>query len=243
LTGTNGGRPVIETRGLTRTFRMGDTVLNALDGVNLVIDSGEMVAIMGRSGSGKSTLMNLLGCLDTPTSGRYFLNGVEVGSLSDDELAEIRGRYIGFVFQSYNLLPRLTALANVEMALRYSRIGGNRRARAMDALARVELADRAGHRPPELSGGEQQRVAIARALVKDPQLILADEPTGNLDTRSSDAIIRSLQELNREDGRTMVVITHDPDVAAAAGRVVSLSDGRIVSDGRTASPSAGGQHG
>jgi len=186
--------------------------------------------VTGASGSGKSTLMNVLGCLDVPTSGTYRLNGEDVGALSDDRLAEYRSRYLGFVFQSYNLLPRLTAAANVELPLHYGSGNGDRHESALAALDRVGLADRAGHRPTELSGGEQQRVAIARALVKGPQLILADEPTGNIDSRSTEEIIATLQRLNREDGITIVIVTHEDDVASATGRVVSMRDGRVIGD-------------
>ena len=228
--------PVIKLENVSKLYRMGEVVVRALDGVSLSVDAGEMVAVRGPSGSGKSTLMNVLGCLDVPTSGTYLLNGEDVGALSDDRLADIRSRYIGFVFQSYNLLPRLTAAANVELPLHYARGNGNRRERALAALDRVGLADRAGHRPTELSGGEQQRVAIARALVKDPQLILADEPTGNIDSRSTEEIIATLQRLNREDGITIVVVTHEGDVASATGRVVSMHDGRVVSDEEVAHP-------
>jgi putative ABC transport system ATP-binding protein len=221
--------PVIQLDNVSRVYRMGDTEVRALDGVSLQVDHGEMVAIMGPSGSGKSTLMNLLGCLDRPSSGNYFLNGEDAGAVSDDHLAEIRGKYVGFVFQSYNLLPRLRAVENVELPLMYGG-GRDRRQRALAALERVGLGHRALHRPTELSGGEQQRVGIARALVKSPRLILADEPTGNLDSRSSEAIIASLQSLNRDDGITVVLVTHEMDVAAATRRVVSMRDGRIVSD-------------
>ena len=228
--------PVIELENVSKLYRMGELIVRALDGVSLSVERGEMVAVTGASGSGKSTLMNVLGCLDIPTSGTYLLNGEDVGALSDNRLAGIRSRYIGFVFQSYNLLPRLTAAANVELPLHYASGNGNRRERARAALDRVGLADRAGHRPTELSGGEQQRVAIARALVKDPQLILADEPTGNIDSRSTEEIIATLQHLNREDGITIVVVTHEDDVASATGRVVSMRDGHVIADEPVAQP-------
>ncbi|MCZ6891089.1 MAG: ABC transporter ATP-binding protein [Chloroflexi bacterium] len=208
---------------------MGSQQVAALNGVDLSIEQGEMTAIMGPSGSGKSTMMNIIGCLDVPTSGSYSLEGQEVGSLSDDSLAGIRNRKIGFVFQTYNLLPRLTAQANVELPLLYGN-GRDARRRALEALDRVGLRDRAGHRPTELSGGEQQRVGIARALVKAPAILLADEPTGNLDSRSSMEIIAILQQLNRDDGITVIVVTHEPDIAAYTRRVVSMRDGKVVSD-------------
>ena len=225
--------PVIRLENAARIYRMGEAVVSALDGASLAVGPGEMLAIMGPSGSGKSTLMNILGCLDRPTSGRYVLNGEDVGSLSDDRLAEVRNRYIGFVFQSYNLLPRLSAIENVELPLTYEGGSKGRRARALAALERVGLSHRALHRPAELSGGEQQRVGIARALVNGPKLVLADEPTGNLDSRSSEAILAALQSLNRDDGITIVMVTHEHDVAAAAQRIVAMRDGRVVSDERT----------
>ena len=220
---------MIELQDITKVYRMGNVEVAALRGVSLFVATGEMTAIMGASGSGKSTLMNILGCLDVPTSGAYLLEGEDVGKLGDDRLAGIRNRKIGFVFQTYNLLPRLSALANVELPLLYGN-GSNRRRRALDALQRVGLGDRVHHKPTELSGGQQQRVGIARALVKDPSLLLADEPTGNLDSQSSDEIVSILTDLNREQGLTVVVITHEPDIAAATSRVVTLRDGLVVED-------------
>ena len=220
---------MIELVGVTKIYRMGIVRVPALNGVSLSIRQGELVAIMGPSGSGKSTLMNVLGCLDVPTSGRYVLEGREVGSLGGNRLAEVRNRKIGFVFQTYNLLPRLTALANVELPLLYGN-GRNHKKRAIEALERVGLGQRAGHRPTELSGGEQQRVGIARALVKDPAIMLADEPTGNLDSRSSEEIMSILQRLNLEEGRTVIIVTHESDIAARTRRVVSMLDGVVVGD-------------
>ena len=221
---------VIELQDIKRHYIMGGETVAALDGVDLIIEQGEMVAVMGPSGSGKSTMMNILGCLDTPTNGRYLLDGVDVGTLNDDQLSRVRGRQIGFVFQGYNLLPRMSALGNVELPVKLNPSGRNRREAAMGALDRVGLADRASHRPSELSGGQQQRVAIARALVNEPSMILADEPTGNLDTASTRAIIALLQDLNRQDGITIVMVTHEEEVANSTKRAVRLLDGKILSD-------------
>ena len=226
---------MITLSGVTKTYQIGEVAVQALDGVDLTIPKGQMVAIMGPSGSGKSTLMNVLGCLDVPSSGIYELEGQEVGKLSQDRLADIRNRKIGFVFQTYNLLPRLTAAANVEMPLLYGN-GRNRKRRALEALEWVGLADRVGHRPTELSGGQQQRVGIARALVKDPAILLADEPTGNLDSRSSEEIMAILQRLNRENGVTVVLVSHDAEIAAHAERAVHMLDGRVTADEIVESP-------
>ena len=223
---------VIRVRELTRSYEMGTERILALRGVTLDIARNEYVAIMGPSGSGKSTMMNLLGCLDTPTSGEYWLNGEEVSRLSDDALARVRNREIGFVFQTFNLLPRATALHNVELPLVYAGVGGReRRERALRALDRVGLADRVHHRPNELSGGQRQRVAIARALVNRPSILLADEPTGNLDSVTSEEIMRVFAELHR-GGQTVIMVTHEPDIAAHAERTVVLRDGRVESDRR-----------
>ena len=224
---------MITLEGITKVYLAGEVEVAALKGISLHIPEGEFVAIMGPSGSGKSTLMNLIGCLDQPSSGRYILDGYDVSALTDDQLAWIRNRKIGFVFQSYNLIPRASAVHNVEMPLIYAGDNQQRRERAMAALESVGLLQRASHLPNELSGGQQQRVAVARALVTDPAILLADEPTGNLDSESSIEIMKLLRELNQQ-GRTIVLITHEPDIAAFAQRVVRLRDGVIVSDERQA---------
>ena len=220
---------MIRLENVTKVYTVGDVEVHALRGVTLEVQQGEMVAVMGPSGSGKSTLMNVIGCLDVPTSGRYFLEDAEVELLGDDRLADIRNRRIGFVFQSNNLLPRATALSNVELPLLYSN-EKNRRRRAMEALERVDLADRANHRPNQLSGGQQQRVGIARALVKQPAILLADEPTGNLDSEHSLEIMRILQTLNRDQGQTVIIVTHEADIAAQCNRAISMLDGLVASD-------------
>ena len=219
---------MIKLQNITKVYLMGKRELTVLRGINLHIKQGEMVAIMGPSGSGKSTMLNLLGCLDTPTSGNYFLEGREVSRLSSGELAQVRANKIGFVFQTFNLLPRLSALANVELGMRYS--GGVDRKQAMEALAKVGLSARANHRPTELSVGEMQRVAIARALVKNPPLILADEPTGNLDSRSGAEIISILTSLHAEQGITLLMITHDANIAHHCQRIIHLMDGQVEAE-------------
>ena len=216
---------MIQLQDITKVYPMGKRELTVLSGVNLRIEKGELLAIMGPSGSGKSTILNLIGCLDKPTSGSYYLEDREVSRLSSGELAAVRGQKIGFVFQTFNLLPRLSALANVELGMRYA--GGVDRNRAVEALTKVGLSDRANHRPTELSGGEMQRVAIARAIVKNPPLILADEPTGNLDSRSGAEIISILTSLHAEQGITLVMITHDANIAHHCQRIVHLKDGQV----------------
>ena len=226
--------PVIELRDVDKTYRSGSLEVAALRGVSLRIDEGEFVAIMGPSGSGKSTLMHILGCLDVPTSGTFLLSGEEVGGMDEEELADARNRRVGFVFQQFNLLPSLTAWRNVELPLLYAGVDRDtRRERAIQALARVGLEDRIGHRPGELSGGQQQRVAVARALVGEPDLILADEPTGNLDSVATGEILGLLDELHAA-GRTVVLITHEAEVAARARRVIRLRDGLVVEDAERA---------
>jgi putative ABC transport system ATP-binding protein len=225
-----GGDWAIVARGLKREYDMGGEIVHALSGVDLAVLRNEYVAIMGPSGSGKSTLMNVIGCLDTPSAGEYWLNGTLVSQMNDDELARIRNKEIGFVFQTFNLLPRSSALQNVELPLVYAGVSADeRRQRAMEALQRVQLGDRVQHRPNELSGGQRQRVAIARALVNRPAILLADEPTGNLDSRTSEDIMRVFEGLSAE-GQTVIMVTHEPDIAAHARRVVVLRDGRVESD-------------
>ncbi len=227
-THTNTPDPVIRVEDVTKVYLMGEIEVHALRGVSLEIQRGEVVSIMGPSGSGKSTLMNTLGALDTPTSGEYYLDGKRVSDLEGDDLALIRNEKIGFVFQKFNLLARTPALANVELPLRYSKNGKNRKTRAKAALEAVGLGDRIHHRPNELSGGQQQRVAIARSLVNEPAIILADEPTGNLDTKSGDEIMDLLLNLNRDRGTTLIIVTHDPEVAELTQRVIRLRDGGVV---------------
>ncbi|MFQ5614402.1 MAG: ABC transporter ATP-binding protein [Anaerolineae bacterium] len=234
--------PVIELQDITKIYAMGDVAVHALRGVSLQIRPGELVAIMGPSGSGKSTLMNIVGCLDQPSAGRYFLAGVNVGDLDDNDLATIRNQKIGFVFQSFNLLPRTSALANVELPLIYNGVGGRERhERAVSALAAVGLEDRQHHRPNELSGGQQQRVAIARALVNAPSIILADEPTGNLDSKSGAEIMAIFQRLNGDQNITIIFVTHEPEIALHTRRIVRLADGRVVSDERVRDPRRAGE--
>ncbi len=226
-------RPVIEVNKVSKVFDLGQIRVRALRSVSLRIETGDLVAIMGSSGSGKSTLMNILGCLDVPTSGRYLIDGVDVSRMDEDDLSDLRNRKIGFVFQSFNLVARTSALVNVELPLAYAGLrGAQRRARAEHALRSVGMGHRLHHQPSELSGGQQQRVAVARAIVTNPSLILADEPTGNLDSHSTEDVLRIFARLN-EEGRTVVLITHEPDVAEQSKRIIRLSDGQIVEDQRT----------
>lgn len=225
-------KKILEIQNIKREFRMGTEIVRALKGVSFDVFAGEFVTIMGSSGSGKTTLLNILGCLDKPTDGKYLLDGVDIGQLSRNELARLRNRKIGFVFQSYNLLPRTSALENVELPLLYNMemTHKQRREKAVFALEAVRLADRLDHTPNQLSGGQQQRVAIARALVNEPVMILADEATGNLDTRTSYEIMSLMQDLNREQGKTIVFVTHEPDIAAFSTRTVMLRDGKVMKD-------------
>ena len=218
---------VIEIHNVTKVYKMGEVEVQALAGVSFNIETGEVVSIMGPSGSGKSTLMNTLGCLDRPTSGEYYLDGELVSSLTDDQLAVIRNKKVGFVFQSFNLLSRVSSLANVELPLRYAGVREGRRERARSALEAVGLGDRVSHRPTELSGGQQQRVAVARALVNNPSIIMADEPTGNLDSKVGQEIMDLLLSLNRDRGTTLIIVTHDPNIAAQTQRVIRLRDGLL----------------
>jgi putative ABC transport system ATP-binding protein len=227
--------PVIRIRGITKVYHLGETTVHALRGVDLDVHRGEFVAIMGPSGSGKSTLMNVVGCLDQPTGGTYELDGIETSKLSDDALAEVRNKRIGFVFQMFNLLPRVPAIEQVQLPLLYAGVKDKRKL-AVEALTSVGLGDRLGHKPSEMSGGQQQRVAIARSLVTNPAIILADEPTGNLDTRSSEEIMALFQNLNRDRGITIVLVTHEPDVGQHAGRIIHIRDGRVNQDQRVENP-------
>lgn len=219
---------VVDARDLTKVYTMGDVQVHALCGLSVKIKKGEVVAIMGPSGSGKSTLMNIIGCLDLPTGGEYYLDGEAVARMTDDQLAGVRNRKVGFVFQQFNLLSRTTALANVELPLRYSSNGHNRRQKAQEALQAVGLADRMFHRPNELSGGQQQRVAMARAIVNDPAIVMADEPTGNLDSKSGDEVMKLLLDLNSQRGTTLIIVTHDPEIAEKAQRTIFIRDGLVV---------------
>jgi putative ABC transport system ATP-binding protein len=232
-----GRTPVIQVHEVTKVYDLGQVKVRALRNVSLRIDRGDFVAVMGSSGSGKSTLMNILGCLDTPTSGRYLIDGIDVSAMDQDGLSDLRNRKIGFIFQSFNLVPRTSALANVELPLAYAGVSrAERRSRAEEALGSVGMTDRLHHEPSELSGGQQQRVAVARAIVTNPSLILADEPTGNLDSHSTEDVLAIFSRLNAE-GRTVVLITHEPDVAAQSKRLIRLSDGEIVEDSRTSGTS------
>lgn len=221
---------VIETRNLKKIYKMGEVEVRALDGVDINIERGSIVSIMGPSGSGKSTLMNMLGCLDRPTEGDYILDGVQVSKMNDDKLASARNHLVGFVFQSFNLLTRQSALANVELPLRYAGITKGRKEKAIEALQSVGLGDRVNHRPTELSGGQQQRVAIARALINDPAIIMADEPTGNLDSKSGKEIMDLILSLNQTRKTTIIIVTHDSTVANQTQRIIQLSDGKVVGE-------------
>jgi putative ABC transport system ATP-binding protein len=233
---------VMDIRDLEKTYDLGEVQVHALRGVSFSVERGQLITVMGPSGSGKSTLMNVIGCLDQPTAGTYVLDSEDVGALNDDQLASIRNRQIGFVFQSFNLLPRTSALANCELPLIYSGLrASERRERARQALEAVGLADRLNHHPNELSGGQQQRVAIARALVNEPSIILADEPTGNLDTKSGVEVMRIIQELNRDKGITVLIVSHDPFIARHTQRVIRLQDGLIVGDEPIAEPLVAGE--
>ena len=222
------GENVISTNNLTKTYHMGNVEVNALCGVSIQIKKGELVAIMGPSGSGKSTLMNILGCLDLPSEGDYILDGENVSRMSDSQLAHVRNNKVGFVFQSFNLLPRASELSNVELPLSYSGMTRGRREKAMKALENVGLSDRVHHRPTELSGGQQQRVAIARALVNEPAILLADEPTGNLDSKAGKEIMSLILDLNKSQGTTVIIVTHDPNIAAQTQRVIHIQDGLVA---------------
>jgi putative ABC transport system ATP-binding protein len=221
---------VVDARDLTKVYQMGDVEVHALRGLSLKVRPGEVMSIMGPSGSGKSTLMNMLGALDRPSSGEYYLDGERVSELSDDQLADIRSRKVGFIFQTFNLLPRASAMANVDLPLRYAGMRSGRSAIAKEALEQVGLGDRIDHRPNELSGGQQQRVAIARALVNNPAIVMADEPTGNLDTKSGDEIMELLLGLNKERGVTLIIVTHDPEIAERTDRIVVIRDGVVETD-------------
>jgi putative ABC transport system ATP-binding protein len=223
---------LIEVENLTKTYRLGSVDVPALRGISFAVQEGDVVAITGQSGSGKSTLMNILGCLDVPTTGHYKLEGTDTAQMSEDELAAIRNRKIGFVFQQFNLLNRATIVNNVELPLRYAGKQNNRHQKAEEALIKVGLGDRLKHRPTELSGGQQQRVAIARALVNEPSLILADEPTGNLDSKTGQEIIQLLLDLNKQQDLTLIIVTHDPNIAAQAHRIIHIKDGLISDDGK-----------
>jgi len=221
---------VIETRNLKKIYKMGEVEVRALDGVDLNIERGSIVSIMGPSGSGKSTLMNLLGCLDRPSEGDYILDGVQVSKMNDDQLAAARNHLVGFVFQSFNLLSRQSALANVELPLRYAGMSKNRKEKAIEALTAVGLGDRITHKPTELSGGQQQRVAIARALINDPAIIMADEPTGNLDSKSGKEIMDLILSLNKTRKTTIIIVTHDQNIALQTQRIINLKDGKVVGE-------------